>query len=111
VQALGAKLLDVDGNEIGFGCGALSSLNSINIEGLDSRLFKVIFEVACDIENPLIDPTGASAIFGPQKGATNEIVLGAVTSRNLSIDSYKRSQESKKAINPSNEEVYCFFVC
>lgn len=74
VQALGGKLLDVDGMEISFGGGALSSLHSINIEGLDSRLSGITFEVACDVTNPLLGATGASAVFGPQKGATEEMV-------------------------------------
>lgn len=74
VQALGAKLLNAGGSEIGFGGGALADLCSINIEGLDSRLLDITFEVACDVENPLLGATGASAVFGPQKGATEEMV-------------------------------------
>ncbi|MEH7479970.1 glycerate kinase [Neobacillus drentensis] len=74
-QALGGKLLDGYGHEIGFGGGALAHLHSINIEGFDSRLSEVSFEVACDVENHLLGATGASSVFGPQKGATEEMVV------------------------------------
>jgi glycerate 2-kinase len=74
VQALGGKLLDVDGCEIGFGGGALANLHTINLDSLDPRLSGITIEVACDVDNPLLGATGASAVFGPQKGATEEIV-------------------------------------
>ncbi|MEI2265723.1 glycerate kinase [Erwinia sp. CGal63] len=74
VQALGAKLLDSQGNEIGFGGGSLSALASIDIDGLDPRIKECRFEVACDVTNPLLGEEGASAVFGPQKGATPELV-------------------------------------
>jgi glycerate kinase len=74
VQALGGKLLNADGRDVGFGGGALADLHSINMEGLDSRLLDIILEVACDVENPLLGATGASAVFAPQKGATEEMV-------------------------------------
>ncbi|MFJ5758990.1 glycerate kinase [Neobacillus sp. NPDC093182] len=81
VQALGGKLLDVSGCEIGFGGGALANLHSINLEGFDVRLKDVGFEVACDVENPLLGKEGASAVFGPQKGATAQMV--SVLDQNL----------------------------
>lgn len=74
VQALGGKLLDEQGNQIGFGGGELSKIKTIDLTGLDARLKEVVIEVACDVTNPLIGKTGASAIFGPQKGATPEMV-------------------------------------
>ncbi|MFS0774880.1 glycerate kinase [Neobacillus sp. 3P2-tot-E-2] len=74
VQALGGKLLDVNGCEIGFGGGALANLHSINLEDFDERLNGIQFDVACDVQNPLLGETGASAVFGPQKGATAEMV-------------------------------------
>ncbi|MDY7046807.1 glycerate kinase, partial [Virgibacillus sp. M23] len=70
IQALGGRLLDDSGREIGPGGGALSQLASIDISGLDPRLQNVILEVACDVDNPLTGPKGATAVFGPQKGAT-----------------------------------------
>ncbi|MBC2582058.1 glycerate kinase [Clostridium sp. DJ247] len=74
VQALGGKLLDKHGNELGFGGGELGKLNSIDLSNFDSRLKEVIIEVACDVNNPLCGEKGASNVFGPQKGATKEII-------------------------------------
>ncbi|MEG8132040.1 glycerate kinase [Xanthomonas hortorum] len=73
-QALGVRLLDAQGAPIGPGGGALAALARIETEGLDVRLQDCQFEVACDVDNPLIGPTGASAVFGPQKGATPSMV-------------------------------------
>lgn len=73
-RALGARFLNSNGQEITEGGGALSDLAAIDLSSLDSRLAHVKIEVACDVDNPLIGPKGASAIFGPQKGATPEIV-------------------------------------
>lgn len=75
LQALGCHLLDKEGNELPFGGAALINLNNIDLTGFDSRLKEVTFEVACDVTNPLIGEKGASRIFGPQKGATEEMVL------------------------------------
>ena len=69
VQALGARLCDAAGNEIGFGGASLGALNSIDISGLDPRLAECDIHVACDVTNPLTGDSGASRIFGPQKGA------------------------------------------
>lgn len=74
VQALGARLLTADGELIGSGGGSLDQLHSIDLSSLDERLQHVKIEVACDVDNPLTGPRGASAIFGPQKGATPEMV-------------------------------------
>ncbi|PML77577.1 glycerate kinase [Enterovibrio norvegicus] len=73
-QALGAKLLDESGNPIAFGGGALSTLHTIDTSGIDPRLAQVKLEVACDVDNPLCGEKGASAVFGPQKGATPKMV-------------------------------------
>ncbi|MDZ5721320.1 glycerate kinase [Bacillus sp. SXabc123] len=74
IQALGGRLLDDSGREIGPGGGTLSQLASIDVSGLDPRLHNVKIEVACDVDNPLTGPRGASAVFGPQKGATDDMV-------------------------------------
>ncbi|MEW4264185.1 glycerate kinase [Priestia megaterium] len=73
-KALGAKLLDAKGAEIKEGGGSLDQLTSIDLTNLDSRLAEVKVEVACDVGNPLTGETGASAVFGPQKGATPNMV-------------------------------------
>ena len=74
LQALGAKLLDKDNKEIPFGGGGLSDLVKINLDDFDKRIKEVEIEVACDVSNTLTGKEGASAVFGPQKGATEEII-------------------------------------
>ena len=74
LQALGLRLLDKNGQSIDFGGAALSNLAEIQMADLAPRLQHVQMEVACDVNNPLCGERGASAIFGPQKGATPEIV-------------------------------------
>jgi len=73
-QALGASLLDAQGTKIAPGGAALATLAHISTSSMDSRLQKCTVEVACDVTNPLCGPMGASAVFGPQKGATPEMV-------------------------------------
>lgn len=73
-QALGAKLLDQNNHQISFGGGNLDKLDKIDISDLDSRLQDVKIILASDVTNPLIGKDGASRVFGPQKGATPEMV-------------------------------------
>ncbi len=73
-QALGAKLTTDAGNEIERGGSALSTLAHITTDRMDARLHECTFAVACDVTNPLCGPEGASAVYGPQKGATPEMV-------------------------------------
>ncbi len=74
VQALGAGLLDAHGEQIAFGGEALRQLERIDLTHLDPRLAECRIEVACDVTNPLTGNDGATAVFGPQKGATPEMV-------------------------------------
>ncbi|MBU0478670.1 glycerate kinase [bacterium] len=69
-QALGAKLVDKTGKEIGFGGGSLSKLFKIDISSMDKRIKACDFEVACDVDNQLCGTKGAAYVYGPQKGAT-----------------------------------------
>lgn len=66
-QALGYRLLDAEGNELGPGGGPLEGLDRIDATGRDRRLDAVELLIACDVDNPLTGPRGASAVFGPQK--------------------------------------------
>jgi glycerate kinase len=73
-QALGVKFLDKDGNELKFGGGQLNKLVRIDVSNLDTRIKDVDIVIASDVKNPLCGPEGASAVYGPQKGATLEMV-------------------------------------
>ena len=72
--ALGVKFLDADGEMIRLSGGGIASLAKIDVSGLDSRIKDCEILAACDVDNPLYGPNGASAIFGPQKGADPETV-------------------------------------
>jgi glycerate kinase len=94
-QALGAHLLDEAGRELPPGGAALARLARITIDTLDPRLRDTIVQVACDVDNPLCGPNGASAIYGPQKGATPAMVqeldaalchYAAIIQRDLGVD-------------------------
>ena len=74
-QALGVKLLDARGVPIAFGGAALANLERIDITTIDPRLADCDILLACDVTNPLCGPQGASAVYGPQKGATEEMVV------------------------------------
>jgi glycerate kinase len=74
IQALGARLLDGQGADLGTGGGELAKLERIDLSGLDVRLGGCSFDIACDVSNPLVGPQGASSVFGPQKGASEAMV-------------------------------------
>ncbi|PSW64732.1 glycerate kinase [Photobacterium leiognathi subsp. mandapamensis] len=73
-QALGVRFLDENNKPIHYSGCALDSLHRIDISNIDPRLVSVKLEVACDVDNPLCGEKGASQVFGPQKGATPEMV-------------------------------------
>jgi len=74
LQALGARFLDQHGEPLPPGGAALNQLASLELDGLDPRLAKFSLEAAVDVDNPLLGERGASAVFGPQKGASPEEV-------------------------------------
>ncbi|MDR2029432.1 MAG: glycerate kinase [Treponema sp.] len=74
ISALGFKVLDERGLPVGQGGEALPKIASIDITGADKRIKTVSIKVACDVTNPLLGPKGASAVFGPQKGASPEMI-------------------------------------
>lgn len=95
VSALGARFLDDKGEELPLGGGSLGKLARIDTANLDKRIKESTFTVACDVTNPLCGPKGASHVFGPQKGATPEMVLqldrnlehyAAIIKRDLGIE-------------------------
>jgi glycerate 2-kinase len=94
-QALGARLLDANGGDLPPGGAALAQLARIDISGMDPRLAQSAVRVASDVTNPLTGPKGASAVYGPQKGATPEMVAeldaalahyADILKRDLSVD-------------------------
>jgi glycerate kinase len=73
LQALGVKLLDNQGRQIGYGGDALAELHHVDTNEIDRRLSKVELVIACDIDTKLLGPNGAALMFGPQKGATPQM--------------------------------------
>ncbi|MBR7888113.1 glycerate kinase [Marinomonas sp. A79] len=74
-QALGIQCQDDQHRELAFGGAALAQLRHIDVSQAHPLLADCRVEVACDVDNPLCGDRGASAIFGPQKGATPEMVV------------------------------------
>jgi glycerate kinase len=73
-SALGVKFLDGEGRPVGPGGGALGKVQTIDMRSLDPRIPETSVVVACDVTNPLTGPKGASRVYGPQKGADEEMV-------------------------------------
>lgn len=74
LRGLGARFLDATGNELPDGGAALANLHRIDFTGFEPRLVETRFVLASDVDNPLLGPQGAAAVFGPQKGATPQDV-------------------------------------
>ncbi len=95
LQALGLRLLDAAGEELPTGGAALARLEKIDSTNLDIRLRSTTLRVMCDVSNPLCGPQGATAIYGPQKGVTPDMVqrlddalakFASVVERDLGVD-------------------------
>jgi len=94
-QALGVRMLDAEGRDIGPGAAGLEHLAHIDMRGRDPRLAEADLTVACDVDNPLLGPGGAARVFAPQKGAGPAEVerieaalarLADVLARDLGVD-------------------------
>ncbi|MBB4266476.1 glycerate kinase [Roseospira visakhapatnamensis] len=94
-SALGVRFLDAAGHPVAPVGASLSSIHAVDVSELDPRLRDLRIEVVCDVDNPLLGPTGASAIYGPQKGADAATVktldaglahLADVVARDLGVD-------------------------
>jgi glycerate kinase len=92
--ALGVRFLDAKGEEVPLAGAGLGVLSRIDMTGLDPRVREASVRVACDVDNPLYGERGAAAVYGPQKGATPEMVaqldeglrrLAAVIARDVSV--------------------------
>jgi glycerate kinase len=80
LQALGVKLLDSTGAEVARGGGQLGTIRTIDTTGLDPRWKQTVVTIASDVNNPPLGPEGAAAVFGPQKGASPEMIAHLETS-------------------------------
>lgn len=96
-QALGAEILDAEGQQIDFGGGNLDKIEKINLDKLDSRLQDVEVVVACDVDNPLYGKDGAAYVYAPQKGADPEMVK--ILDQNLRHFNQIAIKELNKDIN------------
>jgi glycerate kinase len=94
-QALGVRLLDAEGREIRPGGDGLLELARVDVSELDPVARSVRFLVAADVDNPLVGPSGAAAVFAPQKGASaGDVVLldralahyAAILSKDLGVE-------------------------
>ena len=74
LQALGYGMLDTEGKQVSLGAKGLAELVSITDEDVLPELKKCTFQIACDVKNPLCGEKGCSAVFGPQKGATPDMI-------------------------------------
>jgi len=74
LTALGARLLDAAGHDLPAGGGALDLLDRVDLTGLHPAVGRTEFVLASDVDNPLLGPAGAAAVYGPQKGATPDNV-------------------------------------
>ncbi|MDF1511257.1 glycerate kinase [Robertmurraya sp. DFI.2.37] len=74
LQALGYQFLNREGQEVGFGGGQLEEIAKIDSKHVSDKVKKATFRVACDVNNPLYGTNGAAYIYGPQKGATPEMI-------------------------------------
>jgi glycerate kinase len=94
-RALGVRAIDADGRELDGAGGTMARLARLDVSGLDPRLRHVSVEAACDVDNPRSGARGAACVYGPQKGATPEMVevldrglvrLAAVVRSDLGVD-------------------------
>jgi glycerate 2-kinase len=74
LQALGFRFLNRHNEEVGLGAQALPDILGIDLSHVQTKLKECTFRVACDVNNPLYGPDGATHVFGPQKGATPEMI-------------------------------------
>ena len=72
LQALGVRILDAQGNDVEHGGGALRHAARVDLSGLHPAARGAHFQLACDVDNPLLGPNGATAVYAPQKGADAE---------------------------------------
>ncbi len=99
LQAMGAKLLDAAGDDVARGGGALRGLESVDLSAVRALVGSTSIVVASDVDNPLLGPNGAAAVFGPQKGATShdiaDLEAGLATLARVVADSTGRDESRR----------------
>ena len=99
LQALGYGFLDEKGRQVPFGAEGLGRLKTITSDGVIPELSECHFRVACDVTNPLCGKSGCSAVFGPQKGATPDMI----SQMDRWLASYA---QISRTINPAADEMH-----
>ncbi len=96
LQAMGFEFLDKDGRQVPYGARGLSEIAEIRTENAAAELKECTFSVACDVKNVLCGENGCSRIYGPQKGATDDMIKD--------MDTWlKRYAELTKQIIPDSD--------
>jgi len=99
LSALGFEFLGEDGNIIPFGAKGLEFLSEIRTDNADKRLSECEFNIACDVTNPLVGENGCSRIYGPQKGADEDMIV--------KMDAWlDRYADIAKSVNPDSDKNY-----
>ena len=99
LSALGFEFLDDKGEKIPLGAKGLEKLAEIRTDGVDKRLYECEFNIACDVTNPLTGENGCSRIYGPQKGADEEMIV--------KMDAWlEKYADIAKSVNPSSDKNY-----
>lgn len=99
LSALGFEFLGEDGNIIPFGAKGLDFLSEIRTDNADKRLSECEFNIACDVTNPLVGENGCSRIYGPQKGADEDMIV--------KMDAWlDRYADIAKSVNPDSDKNY-----
>lgn len=100
LQALGLRLMDASGAEVGPGGAALAQVAQVDVSGLDGRVGATEFVLAGDVDNPLLGPEGAAAVFAPQKGArTADVAL-----LEAALTRWAAMLESQPGVRPASTE-------
>ena len=114
MQALGYKFYDAEDNLLGLGGQILDKIHRIDETEALKELSECGFKIACDVDNPLYGKNGASYIYGPQKGATEEIVKildnGLINLSKVVKNKYGRSDENTPGAGAAGGLGYGFLI-
>ena len=105
LSALGARFLDVKGEELAPGGAALRQLSAVDLKSFDNRVLDCQIEVLCDVSNPLCGERGAARVYSPQKGASSDEVelLDAALNRFADVTSQSLGEDLRELIDARDE--------